>query len=138
MEAWMTAPSTLSELRGKETILVIDDEESLRRFLAAALERQGYVVLQAATPDEARRACDEVATKIDLLVADLGIPGCSGTQLANELLARHPGTKVLFISGAAGRELRPAFSGRIGAAFVQKPFTLHQIASQVRATLDGV
>jgi two-component system cell cycle sensor histidine kinase/response regulator CckA len=119
---------------GRETILIVEDEEAVRRLMSAALEQGGYQVLIAADGMEALKIVSSHEGRIDLLVTDLAMPGMNGTELARKVKERLHGTEVLFISGYA-EELRQ--SGEIDdSRFLQKPFTPQALARKVREILD--
>jgi signal transduction histidine kinase len=122
--------------RGSETILLAEDDEVLRTLTARILTAQGYRVLEASDGVEALRVAERHDGALDLLTTDMVMPSMGGHDLANELSARRPGLKVLFVSGytddAVGRgELQP------GDAFLQKPVDPRMLARKVRQVLDG-
>jgi PAS domain S-box-containing protein len=119
--------------RGHETILVVEDETSIRSLAREILEGQGYAVLVAASAGEALRRAAEHAGPIHLLLTDVIMPGESGVELARDLLGRRPGLRVVYMSGYADRAVPADVPG---AAFVQKPFDPALLARRVRATLD--
>ena len=121
--------------RGNETILLAEDDEVLRKLTARILTAQGYNVLEASDGVDALRVADKHTGALDLLTTDMVMPSMGGHDLANELTARRPGLKVLFMSGytddAVGRgELQP------GDAFLQKPVDPQILARKVRQILD--
>jgi two-component system cell cycle sensor histidine kinase/response regulator CckA len=119
---------------GRETILIVEDEEAVRRLMSASLEQGGYQVLIAADGMEALKIVSSHANRIDLLVTDLAMPGMNGTELAHKVKERLHGTEILFISGYA-EELRQ--SGEIDdSRFLQKPFTPQALGRKVREILD--
>jgi CheY-like chemotaxis protein len=117
--------------RGAETILLVEDEDIVRRLVAEMLESQGYSVLVAIGPDEAL----EVAEPFDLLLTDVVMPSMSGPELAGLLVDRWPEIGVLFTSGysAAAVADRSALIGDL----LEKPFTIEQLARKVRNALDA-
>jgi signal transduction histidine kinase len=122
--------------RGNETILLAEDDETLRTLTARILTAQGYNVLQASDGVEALRVAEKHNGTLDLLTTDMVMPSMGGSDLANELTARRPGIKVLYVSGytddAIGRgDLQP------GDAFLQKPVDPRILARKVRQMLDG-
>jgi len=129
-------PRETPPARGTETILLAEDDEVLRTLTARILTSQGYRVLEASDGVEALRVADRHRGTLDLLTTDIVMPSMGGHDLANELSARRPGLKVLFVSGytddAVGRgELQP------GDAFLQKPIDPKVLARKVRQMLDG-
>ena len=121
-------PETPSEnSRGAETILVVEDEDSVRRLVTETLARSGYQVLDAPDAATARRICAG-PTHIDLLITDIVLPRSSGRQLAAELSASHPKMRLLYMSGYDMLQE--------GLPFLQKPFTPAVLSAKVRAVLD--
>ncbi len=124
--------------RGTETVLVVEDEQSVRLLTRMVLERQGYRVLEAANGREALEVWQRHVGRIDLLFTDIVMPeGMSGRDLADRLRERRPDLKVIFTSGysadIAGRE----FSLEPGQNFLQKPTRPQAIVEAVRRCLDG-
>ncbi len=115
---------------GTETILVVEDEENVRTLLAEMLRRKQYQVLEAASGPEALSVCEKHAGRINLLMTDVVIPGMRGPEIAQQLRARYPGLKVLFMSGYM--EEAAALSAE---QFLQKPFTMSSLAAKVREVL---
>ena len=122
---------------GKETILLVEDEGAVLKMAEMILTRKGYSVLTANSPGEALRLAAEHAGAISLLVTDVVMPGMSGRELADELLKSHPGLKRLFMSGYTSDII--AHHGVIdeGVHFIQKPFTMADLAHKVRKVLDA-
>jgi PAS domain S-box-containing protein len=122
--------------RGTETILVVDDEESVRTVVRAILQVQGYSVALAASGAEALEACRRRRNRPNLILTDVIMPGMSGQQLADRIAARHPDVKLLLMSGYAGDEIRARDRQQAGLAFLHKPFTSEALARKVREVLD--
>ena len=120
-----------------ETILVVDDEETVRRFSSRVLQKHGFDVVAASTPGEAIAAADARRNAIDLLLTDVMMPGMNGRQLAELLLARCPLLRVLFMSGYAENVLATNVGLVPGAAFLGKPFKPKALVSKVREVLDA-
>jgi len=124
-------------LRGKETILVVEDEPAILELSKRMLEKQGYRVLSAETPGEAIRLAEEHAGEIHLLMTDVVMPEMNGRDLARKLLSLFPNMKRLFMSGYTANVI--AHHGVLdeGVHFIQKPFSLKGLATKVREALDS-
>jgi len=123
-------------LRGNETVLLVEDEEALRRAAAEFLGLRGYTVLEARDGLDALSVTKNHGSTIHLAVTDVVMPHMSGGQLANELDTLRPETRVLFVSGYAGQTVLDHKVVNVENNFLQKPFTLTQLAQKVRAVLD--
>jgi PAS domain S-box-containing protein len=123
--------------RGTETILVVEDEAAVLALSRRALEMQGYVVLAAADPAAAIRVVERHGGMIHLLLTDVVMPGLSGRELADRLLARRPGLRVLYMSGYPGDAVVQHGALPVGSAFLQKPFSPDGLARKVRDVLDS-
>jgi two-component system, cell cycle sensor histidine kinase and response regulator CckA len=123
--------------RGSETILVVEDEEPVRRLACHALRTFGYDVLAAANGSEALLVCEQRDEPIPLLVTDVIMPGMSGPRLVERLSERYPEMKVVFISGYTDVPVLHAPRSGEAAAFLQKPFTAADLRRKVREVLDG-
>jgi two-component system, cell cycle sensor histidine kinase and response regulator CckA len=123
------------ELRGSETVLLVEDEPVEREFAAQCLLALGYRVLEASGPHEA--LAQAARQPFDLLLTDAVMPDGGGRALAEELTRRRPGTKVLFMSGYADDAVPMRGLLTAGAALMQKPLTRPRLASFVRRALDG-
>jgi two-component system cell cycle sensor histidine kinase/response regulator CckA len=119
-------PPRASELRGHETVLVVEDEDGVRNLVKRVLDDRGYHVIAARDGEEALRICAEVA--VDLVLTDVIMPGITGHVLAARLRARRP-TRVLFMSGYDPEDA-PA------GGLLRKPFRPNELASRVREALD--
>ena len=128
-------PEPVSALRGKETVLVVEDQAEVRKFAAAALNAYGYRVIQAETASEALLCCEQERERVDLVLTDVVMPGIGGGELAARLRKRWPGIKVLFMSGYAGDAVTHHGVLEQSAAFIQKPFSPDQLAHKVREML---
>ena len=128
-------PASLPQ--GTETILLAEDEPSLRRLMARVLRTQGYTVLEAADGNEALALAQANGTKIQLLLTDVIMPGLSGKMLAEWLGQVNPAIKVLFISGYINNNaVRDAMS-KPGTFFLQKPFNPLDLTQKVRAAIEA-
>jgi PAS domain S-box-containing protein len=127
----------LSELlRGTETILLVEDEDMVRALARQALERYGYRVLDASCGLAALAAAERYRGKIDLMITDVVMPDMNGIQLAEQVRAVFPETKVLYMSGYSEDITGSRDSGEM-TNFVPKPFTPAFLARKVRQTLDS-
>jgi CheY-like chemotaxis protein len=117
-------------------VLVVDDESSLRRVASRALERAGYVVVQAADGSEALCALAADAPPIDLVVADLFMPGIDGIELRRSAAAAGPTPPFLFTSGCAESEAAARAAGDGAFAFIAKPWTPVELVERVRSVLS--
>ncbi len=123
------------DLTGKGTILLVEDEESVRMFGARALRGKGYTVLEADSGEAALDLIGGHDCDIDLLISDVVMPGMDGTELVERVRASRPELKVIFISGYA----EEAFGEKLGRSrdvhFLPKPFSLAQLAGTVKDVL---
>jgi CheY-like chemotaxis protein len=126
-------PAALAH-RGVETVLVVDDVDSLRQLTRRLLQRLGYTVLTAADADEAILLFEHAP--IDVVLTDVVMPGASGPELMGRLLELRPALKVIYMSGYT--EDAFARNGMIGpgVAFLSKPFTSESLGRKIRETLD--
>jgi CheY-like chemotaxis protein len=122
---------------GHETVLLVDDDLEILNLAKQTLEALGYKVWAAATPGEAIRLAEEQAGNIDLLLTDMVMPEMNGGDLAKKLQLLCPGLKMLFMSGYAANVLASHGILEEGVRFIQKPYTLNELASRVRAVLEG-
>ena len=124
------------EHRGSETVLLVEDEESLRGIVRECLEASGYNVIEARNAGHALELGDGHPASIHLLITDVIMPGMSGSQLAAAFTASHAETKVLYMSGYTDDAV--VLHGVLAAdvSFLQKPFTTEALARKVREVLD--
>ncbi|KMY68000.1 hypothetical protein AAU61_09250 [Desulfocarbo indianensis] len=120
----------------QETVLLVDDEESLRELGKRILSMAGYKVLKASSGEEALRALESRPGEVDLVVLDLNMPGMGGRKCLREILKRNPEAKVVIASGyLAGDQTKDALAE--GAAkFVAKPYRAGELLSAIRSALD--
>ncbi len=134
----VAAPTGGHALRGgTETIVIAEDEPSVRQLAAMSLRSYGYRVLEAADGDEALELARRLDGSVHLLVSDVVMPRMSGSELAIRFGAACPGVPVLFVSGHA--EHAVAHNGEVvpGVQFLPKPFTPERLARKVREVLDA-
>jgi len=120
--------------RGLPTILLVDDEDVVRRLLRGVLRREGFQVLEANGANEARALSDSHPGPIELLITDLVMPGVGGRELAEGLVKRRPEMRVIYVSGFVdeGFVRQGALAGSV---FLQKPFAPSTLTRQVRELL---
>ena len=123
--------------RTGETILVVEDNETVRHLVVAMLKSGGYRVIAPATPREALRICEEFSVPLDLLLTDMVLPETDGAAIAEKAIAARPNLRVLFMSGYTEHPILrlPGFDR--GAPFIQKPFTKATLTAKVRDVLQG-
>jgi two-component system, cell cycle sensor histidine kinase and response regulator CckA len=122
--------------RGSETILLVEDEEMVRKLVSETLEHEGYKILQAAGPEQAGKICREYDGRIDLMITDVVMPKESGRALAARLAEVRPEMKVLYMSGYTDTGILETGADSPPLEFLQKPFTPSALASKVRNVLN--
>ena len=130
-------PGPSGSLRGSETVLIVEDQDEVRKVTRRMLEARGYRVLVAASGAVALRIADQAAGRIDLLLTDVIMPGMSGREVALLLGPAHPNIRVLFVSGYTDESIVHEGILEPGIAFLQKPFTAEALARKVRDVLDA-
>jgi len=138
IEAPRTGVALTASPTGAETILLVEDEESVRKLASQVLKRRGYEVLIASNADEAQRLCAERADDIALLLTDVVMPGVSGPALARAVTALYPAIRVLYMSGYAEQSLVLESGLSADAPFLPKPFTPDAMTRKVREVLDRI
>lgn len=131
------AGSPPDPLRGTETVLVIENERTVREVIADVLAMHGYRVLEAADGQEALRISEAHPGPIHLLVVDVVMPGVSGEALVRQVAERRPAVRALYVSGYTGDVLRQHGVVAPGRNFMQKPFTVEGLARKVREVLEA-
>jgi two-component system cell cycle sensor histidine kinase/response regulator CckA len=122
--------------RGSETILVVEDEASIRRLIVDTLQPLGYTVIEASGGEEALSVCDMKPGVIDLLMTDMIMPGMSGTELADAFATKRPETKIVFMSGYSHNWNTPIKILGKETTFMQKPLIPGSLAQKIREVLD--
>jgi two-component system cell cycle sensor histidine kinase/response regulator CckA len=134
-DALGAAPVSSASAGGTETVLLVEDEDSVRQLVRETLESRGYRVLESANGQAALALAASHPEPIHLVITDVVMPGLNGHELIQQLRAARPGIKTLYLSGYA----QDAFSGSTAAeaqkTFLQKPFTLQSLARKVREVL---
>ena len=129
------APTLAVPAGGRETILLVEDEDAVRVIISALLRRQGYHVLEAASPGVASDIFDRHSGEIDLLLTDIVMPEMNGPALAQRLVGQRPELRVLFISGYA-EMATPLEAENPYIGFLMKPFQASMLASKVKDMLS--
>jgi PAS domain S-box-containing protein len=124
-----------SALHGSETILLVEDDESVRRFTQTLLENSGYTVIGASGGMEALGAMETAGPGVSLLVTDVVMPQMSGKELAQKLLRAYPGLRVLYLSGYTGNAIVHHGMLDPGIDFIQKPFNSQELLTKIREIL---
>jgi PAS domain S-box-containing protein len=127
---------TVRSPAGTETILVAEDEPMVRRLIQVVLEQSGYRLLIAEGGEEALRIADRFPGGIDLLLTDVVMPKMSGRELSEQLVARRPGTRVLFMSGYTDDAMIRHGVEAASTALLAKPFSLAVLCRKIRELLD--
>jgi two-component system cell cycle sensor histidine kinase/response regulator CckA len=130
-------PEIRRNLRGSETILVVEDQDEVRHMTATALGRYGYRVLTAASGEEAQRLAAGYPDMIHLLLTDVIMPGITGRELAERMTAERRGMAVLYMSGYTDQTMARGGVLDPGVRLLAKPFTPSQLAEKVRDALGA-
>ena len=128
-------PAAATAVGGTETILLVEDEESVRQLVRDTLEAKGYRVIEGGDGEAGLAAATKHEGKIDLVITDVVMPGLGGRELVERLLKTRPGTKVLYLSGYTEDAILSEGTIENGTAFLQKPFTLQNLSRKVREVL---
>jgi PAS domain S-box-containing protein len=131
------ARARLSAVRGSEVILLVEDEENIRQPATEILESRGYTVLAAGDGSEAIDLAARQSGPIHIMVTDVVMPGMSGSQLAERMMAERPELKVVYISGYPEDSIAHHGVLNPGHIFLQKPFSPATLLAKVREVLDG-
>jgi two-component system, cell cycle sensor histidine kinase and response regulator CckA len=129
------APVALAALGGTETVLLVEDEESVRQLVRDTLAAKGYRVLEAENGEAGIAAAAQHKGKINLVITDVVMPGMGGRELVKQLVQLRPGTRVLYLSGYTEDSILNEGTIERDAAFLQKPFTLQNLSRKVREVL---
>ena len=130
-------PANTEAARGLETILVVEDEDLVRKLVRTILESRGYAVLDAEGGDEAFHVCRNHQGPIHLLITDVVMPRMNGKEVAERLRSIYPEMRVLYVSGYTADAIDQHGVLETGIQFLQKPFTPLVLANRVRELLDS-
>ena len=131
------AKTASTETGGSETVLLVEDEESVRQLVRETLESKGYTVMEAENGEEGLKIAESHNGPIHMMITDVVMPGISGRELAKRLMQVRPETKVLYLSGYTEDAIVHQGVLETGTAFLQKPFTLQTLSRKVREVLRG-
>jgi len=123
--------------RGRETILLVEDEPDIRDFVGEVLKNRGYTVLEARDGEDALRVVQQYREPVHLVLTDVMMPKLGGRELVTRLLARHPHLGVVYMSGYTAEALGARGVLEAGAILLAKPFTPQQLVTKVRQVLDA-
>jgi two-component system cell cycle sensor histidine kinase/response regulator CckA len=124
-----------SDLTGAGRVLLVEDEDAVRGFAVEALKRQGYEVLEATSGAEAIELVSKADRPIDIVVSDVIMPEMDGPSMYKVLRQKNPGLKIVFMSGYPDDAFKNALEADETFTFLQKPFSLAQLAAKVKAEL---
>ncbi len=133
----ITRPRAVKPILGSETIVVVEDEESVRKLIRSVLTKLGYTVVEARDGQEALALCKNQSHPIHLLLSDVIMPNLSGPELAARITSLRPELKVLFMSGYTDNAVVLHGVLEAGTPYLQKPFTPAGLTSKVREVLEG-
>ncbi|MBC2696308.1 MAG: response regulator, partial [Desulfobacteraceae bacterium] len=122
---------------GSETVLIVEDDDNLRKFAQKALRQLGYKLLVAENGEDALKVCNEHDGQIDLMITDVVMPKMGGKEAAKRLQLFYPQMKVLYMSGYTDTAIVHHGVLEPGQNFLEKPFSPEDIAREVRETLDN-
>lgn len=128
--------TTMTDPRPNATVLIVEDEESLRVPLARALRRHGYGVIEAEHGADALERSAAQESMIDLLLTDVMMPVMNGRDLARTLRSRRPGLRVLFMSGFSDQAIDALALEPERTAFIEKPFAMSRLMQAVKELLE--
>jgi two-component system cell cycle sensor histidine kinase/response regulator CckA len=123
--------------RGSETLLLVEDDDTVRTLARRVLDRQGYHVLEARNGAEALRIAESAERRIDLVISDIVMPELGGRQLVERLRRIRPDVPVLLMSGYTNDAVLRQVISEAGDMFLEKPFSTDALAHSVRQALDG-
>jgi two-component system cell cycle sensor histidine kinase/response regulator CckA len=129
--------SAVTDLSGKGTILLVEDETPVRIFSNSALVGKGYTVLEAENAEAALRIIKEKGKEIDIIITDVVMPGMSGPDMIKEIADDLPDVKVVFMSGYGEDAFIETFGSERKFNFLAKPYTLKQLATKVKEVIEG-
>jgi CheY-like chemotaxis protein len=126
-----------ADLRGSGTVLVVDDEELIRKYTKSALKLYGYTVLLANDGREALRVFGQNSADIGLVLLDVAMPGMDGLQTLERIREIRPDVAVVVCSGLGDVDVEARFAGKGAAGFFPKPYTVKQLARKVKEAMPS-
>jgi CheY-like chemotaxis protein len=136
VEALLPGDIPKSTKGGHETIMVVEDNDTLRTIIKKALREKGYRVFSARSSEDALTMCGRLKERINLLLTDVVLPDMDGPELAKRLLAARAGLRVIFMSGYPGGGLNQMSLAQ-DSMHIEKPFSPEQLLATVRRSLDA-
>lgn len=140
VESAYALPETTAQetgtIKGQETILIVEDEPAILEIASMMLDGLGYKVLTASRPSEAIKIAEESSTHIDLLLTDIIMPEMDGKTMAQQILQKHPLLKCIYMSGYTANIILHTAAEGDADHFLQKPFSMNELALKVRKILD--
>jgi PAS domain S-box-containing protein len=134
----ITRKDPVLDRKGEEIVLVLEDDDHVRQFVSRALKQLGYQVLEAADYNSAMSVCKNHSGPIHLVLSDVIMPNMNGPEIVKQIKESHPGIKVLFMSGYNDDIISHEGVLEDGINFIQKPFSLNDLARQVKEVIEGV
>jgi CheY-like chemotaxis protein len=131
------APAAAPSAAGSETVMVVEDDDAVRRLASSVLAAQGYTILEARSADEALEVASRHTGSLDLVLTDVILPGLNGRELYARLAAHSPGLRALFMSGYSGDVVARHGVLEAGVEFIEKPFAMTTLTRRIREVLDG-
>jgi CheY-like chemotaxis protein len=114
------------------TVLLVEDDDQVRAFIRSLLSQAGYRVVEASTGAEGLKKAEEIGYQVDLLLTDMLLPELSGFDMAEQIMRRRPGLKILFVTGYVEGDIVQRCIAELGASFLDKPFAPAVLLQRVR------
>jgi len=128
--------SPVEDMRGEKTVLLVEDDEPIRKLAREVLEQNGYAVLSAGDGEEALRVAGEYRGEIHLLLTDVVMPGIGGRELSDRIRALRPAIRIIYMSGYTGNAIADQGVLALGTPFLQKPYSPASLARKVKEVLE--
>ncbi|MBU1162059.1 MAG: response regulator, partial [Proteobacteria bacterium] len=129
--------NSFGRLRGSETVLLVEDDKSLRNMAQKVFKQQGYSVLEAKNGEDALKVAEAHEGPIHLMITDVVMPGMTGRELAERIQSIRPETKVVYMSGYTNNAISHHGVLEPGLNFIEKPFTPENVMRKIREVLDS-